>query len=120
MASSNYSILKIYLSSTDKFRSKLMYEHLVHLAKEQNISGVTVNRGIMGYGLSSTHISTSRFWELTEKLPLIVEMVDTTEALGNFYKLIEPDLNDMEKGCLVSLEPVQILLSKTGNKNRKK
>ena len=93
-----------------------MYEHLVYLAKEKKIAGVTVNRGIMGYGMSSTHVTTSRFWELTEKLPLVVEMVDTTESLENFYDLIKSDLQDMKKGCLVSLEPVKILLSKTGKK----
>lgn len=116
MEDSKHSILKIYLSSTDRSGSKLMYEHLVYLAKEKNISGVTVNRGIMGYGTSSTKVSTSKFWELTEKLPLIVEMVDTTEVLEKFYELIEADLHNMKKGCLVSLEPVKILLSKTGNK----
>ena len=116
MATDSYSILKIYLSTTDKFGSKLMYEHLVYLAKEKNISGVTVNRGIMGFGMSSTHITTSRFWELTEKLPVVVEMVDKTDALENFYKLIEPDLMNMRKGCLVSLEPVKILLLKPGEK----
>ena len=116
MESGKFSILKIYLSTTDKFGSKLMYEHLVYLAKEQKIAGVTVNRGIMGYGLSSTHVTTSRFWELTEKLPLIVEMVDTTRKLEVFFKMIESDLQNMKKGCLVSMEPVKLLLSKTGTK----
>ena len=116
MEGSKHSILKIYISSTDRFGSKLMYEHLVYLAKEKNISGVTVNRGIMGYGTSSSKVSTSKFWELTEKLPLIVEMVDTTETLEKFYELIETDLHNMKKGCLVFIEPVKILLSKTGIK----
>ena len=117
MEQSTHSILKIYISSTDRYKSKLMYEHLVYLAKEKGIAGVTVNRGIMGYGPSSTHVTTSKFWELTEKLPLIVEMVDTTDALNSFYKLIEPDLNNMRKGCLVSLEPVRIMLSRSGEKS---
>ena len=98
MKSDNYSILKIYLSSTDKFGSKLMYEHLVYLAKEQNIAGVTVNRGIMGYGLSSTRVTTSRFWELTEKLPLIVEMVDTTESLEKTFSVGRNRSSPDEKG----------------------
>lgn len=113
----DYGILKIYLSSTDRLGAKLMYEHLVYLAKEKNIAGVTVNRGIMGFGLSSTQVTTSRFWELTEKLPVVVEMVDKTESLEKFYKLIEEDLTSMKKGCLVSIEPVKILLLKPGEKN---
>lgn len=108
-----YSILKIRASTTDRIGSKLLYEHVVELAKEKGIEGATVYRGIMGYG-SSSKISTSRFWELTEKLPVVIELVDTTEKLRNFYEEIESDLRHMEKGCLVALEPTEILLKKRG------
>ncbi len=94
----------------------MMYEHLVYKAKELNVSGVTVNRGIMGFGMSSTQVTTSRFWELTEKLPVVVEMVDKTEILKRYYEQVEPDLKSMKKGCLVSLGPVEILLLKSGDK----
>ena len=57
MNSSENSILKIYASSTDHIGFELLYEHLVVLAKEKGITGVTVYRGIMGYGLSSPGIS---------------------------------------------------------------
>ncbi|MBN1789507.1 MAG: DUF190 domain-containing protein [Bacteroidales bacterium] len=116
MENSENSILKIYASSTDKIGSKLLYEHIVYLAKERGISGVTVYRGIMGYGSSSSHISSSRFWELTEKLPVMIEIIDRTEMLELFYHLIEPDLVKMPKGCLVSMEPVLIKLQKQGGK----
>jgi len=109
-----YGILKIYASNTDRIGSELLYEHVVYLAKDRGISGVTVYRGIMGYGMSSTHISTTRFWELTEKLPVMIEIIDTLARLEEFYTLIEPDLKNMPKGCLVSMEPVEIKLQKRG------
>jgi uncharacterized protein len=117
MESSDQSILKLYASSTDKIRGRLLYDHIVYLAKKEKISGVTVYRGIMGYGLSSGNIISSRFWELTEKLPVVIEMIDKTGNLENFYRLIEPDLLGMTKGCLVSLEPVKILMQKQGKKS---
>jgi uncharacterized protein len=117
MESPDSSILKLYASSTDKLGTKLLYEHIVMLAKEKGISGVTVYRGIMGYGSSSSHISTSRYWELTEKLPVMIEMIDKTDAIEAFYSLIEPDLLKMRKGCLVTIEPVKIKLQKTGRQN---
>jgi len=110
------SILKIYASSTDKIGFDLLYEHLVLLAKEKGIAGVSVYRGIMGYGLSSTQISSSKFWELTEKLPVVIEMVDKTEVLEKFYQFIESDLLISPKGCLVTMQPIEILLHKTGKK----
>ena len=120
MNESENSILKIYASSTDKLGFELLYEHLVFLAKEKGIAGVTVYRGIMGYGLSSTHISSSRFWELTEKLPVVIEMIDKTLVLEVFYKSIENSLKSLSKGCLVTINPIEIKLQQTGNKNLSK
>jgi hypothetical protein len=110
----SHSILKIYASNTDKIGTELLYEHIVYLAKSKGISGVTVYRGIMGYGLSSRHVTSTRFWELTEKLPVTIEIIDQTEVLEQFFMLIEPDLKKMQKGCLVSLEAVEIKLHKKG------
>jgi len=113
MNKSEHSILKIYASTTDRIGQKLLYEHIVVLARARGISGVTVYRGIMGYGLSS-RISAPRFWELTEKLPIMIEIIDNNEVINEFYKLIEPDLLNMPKGCLVIVEPVTLRLHKPG------
>lgn len=110
---SNYSRLKIKASTTDKIGSKLLYQYLVEKAKDKGISGATVFRGIMGYGTSSK-IHSSRFWELTEKLPVVIELVDETDKLEEFYKEIEDELMQMSKGCLVTLEATEILLQKKG------
>lgn len=113
MNRSEHSILKIHASTTDRLGSKLLYQHIVELAREKGITGATVYRGIMGYG-SSSKISSSRFWELTEKLPVVIELIDRTERLELFYEEIREELLSMPKGCLVALEPVSILLQKKG------
>ncbi|MCK5134565.1 MAG: DUF190 domain-containing protein [Bacteroidales bacterium] len=113
MKRSEQSILKIHASSTDKIGSKLLYQHIVELARQKGIIGATVYRGIMGYG-SSSKISSSRFWELTEKLPIMIELIDKTDKLEEFYTEIEEDLLNMSKGCLVAIEPATILLQKKG------
>lgn len=113
MKRSEHSILKIHASTTDKIGSKLLYQHIVELAMEKGITGATVYRGIMGYG-SSNKISSSRFWELTEKLPIVIELIDKTDKLEAFYTEIEDELIKMPKGCLVAIEPATILLQKKG------
>ena len=110
---SDNSILKIYASTSDKIDGKLLYEHIVHKAKDEVVCGVTVYRGVMGFGKSSK-ISTSKFWELTEKLPVVIEIIDTTEKLKVFYRMIEPDLQQMAKGCLVTMSPIDVLLQQKG------
>lgn len=112
MDSTANSILKIYASSTDKIGFDLLYEYLVTLAKKKGISGVTVYRGIMGYGPNNNQIDSSKFWELTEKLPVVIEMIDKTIVLESFYKIIEQKLLNMPKGCLVTLQPIEIKMQK--------
>jgi uncharacterized protein len=116
MEPTEYSILRIYASSTDKVGQQLVYEHIVNLAKKQGISGATVFRGVMGFGSSSSSLSTSRFWELTEKLPIVIEMIDKTEKLESFYLLIEKELMNMSKGCMATMEPIRVKLVKPGKK----
>lgn len=113
MKKPEHSILKIHASTTDRIGSRLLYQHIVELAREKGITGATVYRGIMGYG-SSSRITSSKFWELTEKLPVVIELVDRTERLEDFYAEIKEELLSMRKGCLVVLEPAQILLQKKG------
>jgi len=42
MENKKCSILKIYASTTDKINSKLLYEYVVHKARNQGLCGVTV------------------------------------------------------------------------------
>jgi len=51
----------------------------------------------MDYGLSSK-TSAPRFWELAEKLPVMIGITDNNEGINEFYKLIEPDVLKMPKG----------------------
>jgi uncharacterized protein len=115
MKTENNSILRIYASSTDHIGSQPLYDYIVREVKRFGIAGVTVYRGIMGFG-SSSKISSSKFWELTEKLPVTIEMIDETEKLEFFFKYIEPTLISMPKGCLATLEPVKVVLIKSGQK----
>jgi PII-like signaling protein len=117
MEKNAHAILKIYASSTDRLGTHLLYEEIVFRAREAGISGATVYRGMMGYGLSS-HIHSSRFWELTEKLPVVIELIDLREKLESFYEMIEEELSALPKGCLIAITPVEIVLHKAGEEKR--
>ena len=110
------SMLRIFASSTDKIDNKPIYESIVFKAKEAGLAGATVLRGVMGYG-SSSIIHSSKFWELTEKLPVIIEIIDDTERINKFFELIKPYLDKMTKGCMVTVEKVRVVYHKSGKKN---
>lgn len=108
-------ILRIFISSTDKYKEGLLYEHIVFKAKEYGLAGSTVLKGIFGYGASSV-IHSYKFWEVTEKLPTVIEIIDDEEKIHSFYEIIKPILESMRYGCLVATEKTNILMYKTGKK----
>jgi PII-like signaling protein len=109
-------ILRVFISSTDKDKEdRLLYESIVFKAKEKGLAGSTVLKGILGFGASSV-IQSYKFWELTEKLPVIVEIIDEEDKIMAFYETIKPILESMRYGCLVTTEKIDILMYKKGVK----
>ncbi|MFZ5939682.1 MAG: DUF190 domain-containing protein [Bacteroidota bacterium] len=111
----NGCLLRIFLSSTDKPGNELLYETIVFKAKEENIKGATVLKGILGYGASSV-IHSYKFWEVSEKLPVVVEIIDEEDKVLAFYEKIRPLLEEVRYGCLVTTEKINIRMYKSGRK----
>ena len=111
----NFVVMRIFISSTDKYKDRLLYEHITFKAKAYGIAGATVIKGILGYGSSSV-INSSKFWEISEKLPVVVEIIDRKNIIYSFYETIKSDLESMRYGCLVTTEQIDLLLFKSGKK----
>jgi uncharacterized protein len=107
-------LLRIYISSTDKFKHAPLYEVVVFAAKRYGLAGATVLKGFMGYGASSV-IRSQKLWEITEKLPLVIEIVDEAAKIEGFVETILPFFEKVPKGGLITLEKVNIVLHKSGS-----
>ncbi len=107
--------LRIYISYTDKHEHSPLYEVIVYAAREKGIAGATVLRGIMGYG-SSSEVYTSKLWEITEKVPLVVDIVDDPVKISALLEALEPIFKKSGKGHIVTEEETTILLHRTGIK----
>jgi PII-like signaling protein len=68
------------------------------------LAGATVLRGPMGFGANS-RLHTSKILRLSMDLPMVIEIVDTEEKIN----LILPELDEMVKEGLVTLEDVRVL-----------
>ena len=112
-ASKDLSLLRIFVSSTDIVEHQPLYEYLTIKAKKEGMAGATVLRGVMGFGASSK-IHSAKFWELTEKLPMVIEIIDETEKVESFYNNIKPTLESIPKGILATIEKTNVLLYKSG------
>lgn len=98
------TLLRVFIGEADKHEGKPLYEWIVLKAREQGLAGATVLRGMMGYGAKTRQIHTFRFDTLSEDLPIIVEIVDTSEKLDTFLEMIEPHI----MAGLVTLEKAQV------------
>lgn len=105
--------MRIYISSTDKLRHTPLYEEIVFAARRSGLAGATVLKGIMGYGASSK-IYSNKAWELTEKVPLIIEIIDIPEKIDSFYEIIKSFLEDAGKGRIITVEETGILMHQPG------
>jgi hypothetical protein len=108
-------ILRIFISNTDKFKHAPLYEMVVFAARRYGMAGATVIKGTMGYG-SSNVIRSVKFWEITEKLPIVIEIVDESEKIEKFTEKILPWFDKLRYGCLITVEDVKVLLFKQGTK----
>lgn len=108
-------ILRIYLSNTDKIKHEAAYEYIAYAARKYGMAGVTVFKGILGYG-ASCKISSEKFWSITEKYPVRMEIIDTEEKIKEFIETIKPDIDEMPKGCLITVIDTEVILLKKGGK----
>jgi PII-like signaling protein len=110
-------LLRIFISSTDKFKHTPLYEVIVYAAKRYGLSGATVLKGMMGYGASSV-ISSVKLWEVSTKLPIVIEIIDESEKIEKFVEIILPYFDKIRYGGMITLEKVTIVLHKKGLKKK--
>ncbi|MCX6240201.1 MAG: DUF190 domain-containing protein [Bacteroidetes bacterium] len=108
-------MLRIFISSTDKFRHRPLYEVIVFAAKRYGLAGATVLKGCMGYGASSM-VYSQKLWEISEKMPVIIELIDEASRIEGFVETLLPYFEKVPKGGLITIENVSIVLHKSGSK----
>jgi PII-like signaling protein len=96
-------LLRIFLGESDKHDGRPLYEWLMLEARKQGLAGVTVLRGIAGFGAHS-RLHTAKLLRLSEDLPIILEIVDTREKIEAFLPTIDHAIGE----GLATLERVQI------------
>jgi PII-like signaling protein len=111
----NAKLLRMFVGEWDKAAHQPLYEAIVFEAKKQSLSGATVTRGIMGFGANSK-IQTTKLFEISADLPLIIEIVDTEEKIREFTKTVEQLFEQTKSGGLITLEKVEVIRYRAGRK----
>ena len=97
-------LLRIFIGESDNYEGKALYEQIVLKARQMNLAGATVTRGIMGFGADS-RMHTAKLLRLSEDLPVVIELVDTEE---NLNKLL-PFLDQVVEEGLITLEKARVI-----------
>jgi len=79
-------LMRIFIGESDKFNGKNLYRYLVEWLRKNHFAGVTVLRGISGFGKAS-QLHTTNLLELSSDLPIVIEIVDTEEKINELKNM---------------------------------
>lgn len=99
------TLMRVHIGESDHWHGKPLYQAIVEMLRREKFSGVTVLRGVGGYGGSSVY-HTDKILRLSQDLPMVIEVVEYTERIEQ----ILPQLDEMVEGGLITLEKVRVIL----------
>src|SRR5262245_20655599 len=105
------TLMRIHIGESDKWHGKPLHEAIVELLRKEKFSGATVLRGVGGFGGSSVY-HTDKILRLSQDLPIIVEVVESTDRIEQILHR----LDEMVEGGLITLEKVRAILYRAAKK----
>lgn len=81
-------LMRIYVSEDDKWQDKPLYKALVEALRANDIAGVTVYRGIAGYGTAGP-VRKEKMLSASHHGPVMLSAVDTGEKLQALLPMID-------------------------------
>lgn len=99
-----HTLVRVFVGESDRWHGQPLYSAIVQRLRKEGIAGVTVLRGVMGYGANSM-LHTASLLRLSGDLPMVIEVVDSREHIDR----VLPILDEMIDEGLVTLERVAVL-----------
>jgi uncharacterized protein len=100
-----YKMLMVFVDETDIWEDLPLYEAIVRRLVRLEVSGATVQAGIMGYG-SNAKVHRKRLFGVSDDRPITIFVVDTEEKLRRAL----PEIRPMIKEGLMLLTDVEVIL----------
>jgi PII-like signaling protein len=93
----NAKMMRIYIGDSDRWKDKPLYQALVEAMRANDIAGVTVYRGILGYG-AHRRMHKDKALHLSHDCSIMLSAVDSEEKLRAFLPIVD---QMMEEGLVV-------------------
>jgi PII-like signaling protein len=97
-------LMRIFVGENDKWHDKPLYKALIESMRANEIAGVTIYQGVLGYG-ANRRIHKDSALALSHDRPVMLSVVDTEEKLQAYF----PMLDEMVQQGLVVLSDVDII-----------
>ena len=97
-------LMRIFVGENDKWHDKPLYKALIESMRANDIAGVTVYQGILGYG-ANRRIHKESALNLSHDRPMMLSVVDSEEKLRAYF----PILDGMVQQGLVVLSDVDVI-----------
>lgn len=97
-------LMRVYIGESDRWQDKPLHEALVTAMRAHDLAGVTVYRGISGYG-AHRRVHKEKPFHLSHDNSIMLTVVDTEEKLKSFL----PVVDQMVQEGLVVLSDVDII-----------
>jgi PII-like signaling protein len=97
-------MMRIYIGESDQWQNKPLHEALVRAMRANDLAGVTVYRGILGYG-AHRRVHKDKAFHLSHDASIMLSVVDTQEKLQGFLPIVDK----MVQEGLVVLSDVDII-----------
>ena len=97
-------LMRIFIGESDRWLEKPLHEQLVKAMRANDLAGVTVYRGIMGYG-AHRRVHKNKPFHLSHDASIMLTVVDTEEKLKAFLPIVD----EMVQEGLVVLSDVDII-----------
>jgi len=101
-------LLRVFTGEADKIGHTPVYEIMVQAARENELAGATIIRGIMSFG-ASTVIHTAQWIDISQDLPIIIEIVDVEKKINDFIPVINEIFAKSKRGGLITTEKVNVI-----------
>lgn len=97
-------MMRVLVGEHDKWRGKPLHEAIVESLRANEIAGVTVYKGILGYG-ANRRIHKETTLSLSHDAPILISVIDSEDKLRAYI----PVLDQMVQQGLVALSDVDIV-----------
>ncbi len=101
------TLLRIFIGEMDKIGHRPLYEAILLAARSEGLAGCTVLKGILSYG-ASTRIHSAKLIDISEDLPIVVELVDKHEKITGFLPTVNKLFEECGRGGLVTMEKIDV------------